>query len=163
MEQIKTIPAMAALLDDCDHADVKCVEGAVGLEDFIRRMVTHRPAWLKGFYALRGGLAWMLRLRHAEIEEERDADRLDFAPGGLVGFFRSLDHGLGTHWLGIVEDTHLAAWFGVVREPLDDEIARFHVLTVVKHKHWTGPVYFTLIKPFHHLVVWMMARVGVRD
>ncbi|MCP4630164.1 MAG: DUF2867 domain-containing protein [bacterium] len=36
---------------------------------------------------------------------------------------------------------------------LDSKTNRFYVITVVHYKHWTGPVYFNLIRPFHHLVV----------
>ena len=35
-------------------------------------------------------------------------------------------------------------------------------LTVVHYKHWTGPVYFNVIRPFHHLVVRQMARAGTK-
>ncbi|MEV4094105.1 DUF2867 domain-containing protein [Streptosporangium saharense] len=33
-----------------------------------------------------------------------------------------------------------------------------YVAVVVHYHRWTGPVYFTVIRPFHHLV----ARAGVR-
>jgi hypothetical protein len=35
------------------------------------------------------------------------------------------------------------------------------IKVVVHYKHWTGPVYFNLIRPFHHLVVSRMARAGL--
>lgn len=34
-------------------------------------------------------------------------------------------------------------------------------ITTVYYKHWTGPVYFNLIRPFHHLVVSRMAQYDV--
>ena len=35
-----------------------------------------------------------------------------------------------------------------------------HVVTVVRYHRWTGPLYFTVIRPFHHLVVGSMVRAG---
>ena len=60
------------------------------------------------------------------------------------------------------EDKHLKAYFGVVVEKLSDSITRFHVFTTVRYIHWTGPVYFNLIRPFHHLVVSSMMKAGIR-
>jgi hypothetical protein len=37
----------------------------------------------------------------------------------------------------------------------------YYPITIVFYKHWTGPVYFNLIRPFHHLVVARMARHGL--
>ena len=39
---------------------------------------------------------------------------------------------------------------------------RFYIMTVVHYKHWTGPVYFNMIRPFHHLVVRRMALAGLK-
>ncbi len=41
-------------------------------------------------------------------------------------------------------------------------INRFYVITTVFYKHWTGPVYFNYIRPFHHLVVSQMAKYGLK-
>jgi hypothetical protein len=68
-----------------------------------------------------------------------------------------------TYWFSETpKDKHLKAYFGVVAEPLDNKTKRFYVITVVHYHHWTGPVYFNLIRPFHHLVVSRMARAGVK-
>jgi len=32
----------------------------------------------------------------------------------------------------------------------------------VHYKNWAGPAYFNLIRPFHHLRVWRMTRMGLR-
>jgi len=39
-------------------------------------------------------------------------------------------------------------------------LIRYYIVTIVHYLHWTGPVYFNLIRPFHHLVVARMARAG---
>ncbi|WP_422698682.1 DUF2867 domain-containing protein [Desulfosarcina cetonica] len=32
----------------------------------------------------------------------------------------------------------------------------------MRYRNWTGPVYFNLIRPFHHLVVREMMKAGAR-
>jgi hypothetical protein len=65
----------------------------------------------------------------------------------------------GRYWIAETpDDKHLKAYFVVVQEPLGNAVNRFSVITTIYYKHWTGPVYFNLIRPFHHLVVARMAR-----
>jgi hypothetical protein len=59
-------------------------------------------------------------------------------------------------------DRHLKAYFGVVVEPLANDLKRYYIVTIVHYLHWTGPVYFNLIRPFHHLVVARMAQAGAK-
>jgi hypothetical protein len=47
-----------------------------------------------------------------------------------------------------------------VAEPVANGLIRYYIVTIVHYLHWTGPVYFNLIRPFHHLVVARMARAG---
>jgi hypothetical protein len=64
------------------------------------------------------------------------------------------------YWFAEVNDAHLKAALGVVVEPLAGTQRRFHVVTVVHYHNWAGPVYFNVIRPFHHLVVGGMMRAG---
>jgi hypothetical protein len=49
----------------------------------------------------------------------------------------------------------------IVMEDPDSARKRCHVLTIVHYHHWTGPLYFNAIRPFHHLVVGSMVNAGV--
>ena len=60
------------------------------------------------------------------------------------------------------EDKHLKALFGVIAEKFNQNLTKYHVFTSVKYLHWTGPVYFNLIRPFHHMVVWSMMKAGIK-
>ena len=51
--------------------------------------------------------------------------------------------------------------FGVVKEPVSNCTNHFYVITTVFYKHWTGPIYSNLIRPFHHLVVSRIAQYGL--
>lgn len=81
-------------------------------------------------------------------------------PGDMLRFFRVEAAKEGVYWVGSADDRHLAARFIVLVEPLEQGLNRFHVATTVHHRHWTGPVYFNLIRPFHHLLVGRMVRQG---
>jgi hypothetical protein len=90
------------------------------------------------------------------------AEDVSFVAGDEVTFFTVRLAKEEKYWVGETpEDKHLRAYFGVVVEPVAENRRRFHVVTIVHYKHWTGPVYFNLIRPFHHLVVSRMARAGV--
>ena len=83
------------------------------------------------------------------------------SPGDSVTFFVVREAVADVYWVSETpEDKHLAAYFGVVTEKLDQRKSRFHVFTAVRYLHWTGPVYFNLIRPFHHLVVSRMMKHG---
>ena len=61
-----------------------------------------------------------------------------------------------------VDDKHLRAALGVVQEPAAEGRRRLRVFTIVHYKNWAGPLYFNLIRPFHHMVVTAMMRAGAR-
>ena len=88
---------------------------------------------------------------------------LSFTPGEKASFFIVNRADENVYWVAETpEDKHLKAFFGVVAEPLNDTVTRFHVFTTVKYIHWTGPVYFNIIRPFHHIVVSSMMKQGVK-
>jgi hypothetical protein len=103
-------------------------------------------------------------VKHESPEElpNLKAEEISFTPGENVTFFIVRSAKEGVYWFSETpEDKHLSAYFGVVVEPLKNDLKRFYIVTIVQYKHWTGPVYFNLIRPFHHLVVARMARAGV--
>lgn len=57
-------------------------------------------------------------------------------------------------------DDHLDAYLAVIREQPNAPTSRFLVVTIVHYRRWTGPLYFNVIRPFHHLVVQQMGRAG---
>ena len=80
--------------------------------------------------------------------------------GKRAAFFTVCMAEEGRYWFAYNSDKHLKGTLGVVVEPLADQHKRFHVVTIVHYHNWTGPVYFQVIRPFHHLVVTRMAQAG---
>lgn len=167
MNKIRNFRALDIYFKDVDHADVKTIEGKVSLRGFISGMLSYYPWWVLALYKLREFLVKILGLvRHEKPERlpSIQPEDLSFEPGSNASFFIVRAAKEHTYWVSETpEDKHLQAFFGVVSEDLGNRLNRFHVFTSVKYIHWTGPVYFNFIRPFHHLVVLSMMKAGVRQ
>ena len=51
---------------------------------------------------------------------------------------------------------------GVVAQSLGNGRNRFHMITIVHYKHWTGRLYFWLISPLNLFFMNRLARAGLR-
>jgi hypothetical protein len=165
MEYILKFKALKPFFKNADFIDIKVFEGQTTLRQFIASMLSYYPWWIVQLYRIRKLLAGILGLvKHEKPEElpNLQPEDVSFIPGENVTFFMVRSAKEDLFWISETpDDKHLKAYFGVVREPLNNSFNRFHVMTTVYHKHWTGPVYFNLIRPFHHLVVSRMARHGL--
>lgn len=85
-----------------------------------------------------------------------------FVRGGKVWFFTVVEAAEDRYIAVESADTHLTAYCVITAEPAAAGQNRFHVVTVVKYHRWTGPLYFNLIRPFHHLVVRSVVNAGSR-
>lgn len=153
--------------EGADFVDIKVYEGKSTLPDFVASMLSYYPWWLILLYRIRQLLVHILGLaKHEEPEElpNLKADDISFTPGDQASFFIVRLARKDIYWISETpEDKHLKAFFGVVVEALSDLEKRFYVITSVYYKHWSGPVYFNLIRPFHHLVVSRMARFALEQ
>jgi hypothetical protein len=90
-------------------------------------------------------------------------EEIPFAPGGKVAFFTVVAADDDRYIVLEAADTHLTGYLAVVTAPSAGGRARFEVATVVKYHRWTGPLYFNVIRPFHHLIVAGMTRAGAQS
>jgi hypothetical protein len=169
------IPELTAVIDGADHVDVKTVTASLSLREFVAATLRFRPRWLVGLFAIRAAFAWLLRLRHpvpTRVDRRPTAERISFAPGAAAGFFTVTAGQEDTFLLMHASDTHLTGYLAFVVDPADLTSAApgsganarrtFHAVTVVRYHRWTGPVYFAVVRPFHHLVVGAMVRSAAR-
>jgi hypothetical protein len=167
MNTIGQIPQIARLLKGANYIDVKTIEGQTSLHQFIASMLSYYPGWVVFLYRIRAILVKLLGLVKHPVPEalpKLGPQDVSFEMGEMVTFFTVRLAEEKHYWVGETpEDKHLRAYVGVVVEPLEDNRKRFHVATIVYYKHWTGPLYFNLIRPFHHLVVGRMMRAGVQQ
>jgi hypothetical protein len=160
---VKQFPQLKKYLEGADHDDVKTVEGALTMREFIARFLLYNPGWVKFLFAVRGVVAKILGLDHAAGETPPlTADTLPITPGEDAAFFTVVDSDGESYWIAGIEDDHLDAHVAVIVEPLDGGISRFHTVTIVHYNNRIGTLYFNLIRPFHHLIVWRLAKWAVR-
>ncbi|CAB1057196.1 hypothetical protein D1BOALGB6SA_1935 [Olavius sp. associated proteobacterium Delta 1] len=165
MEYILKFRELEKYFESADFTDVKVFEGDTTLRKFIASMLSYHPWWITLLYRIRKLLVCILGLvKHEEPKElpNLQPDDISFTPGENVSFFIVRSAKEDMFWVSETpDDKHLRAYFGVFKERLSNSINRFYVITTVYYKHWTGPVYFNLIRPFHHLVVSRMAQYGL--
>lgn len=163
----QSFPELSDLLKDCDHVDVKTVESTNDMRAFIAGMLNYAPRWMVFLFRVRGVLARLLGLRHEDSPGPRrwEPDEIPFKKGASLSFFTIYDAKPDRHYIAYARDTHLVGYLAIIAERLPDAVKpwRYHVVTIVKYQHWTGPVYFNVIRPFHHIVVHYMAAAGAKS
>lgn len=160
------IKELKPLLDTADHTDVKVAEGHADMREFIAAMLNYHPWWISILFRIRAVLVRILGLvKHSipgKVTPLRPED-VPLTPGETAAFFIVRFAGEHSYWVAETPpDKHLGAYIAVVVEPLKENVNRFFVITIVFYKHWTGPVYFNLIRPFHHLVIRRMMRAALK-
>lgn len=166
MEKIANHRELEPYFQHVDYTDIKTIEGEVGLRSFISAMLSFYPWWIVFLYRIRGFLVNILGLVKHEKPDGPPLIKpaeLAFEPGEKASFFIVKAAKEHIYWVAETpEDKHLKAYFGVVAEKKCARLTKFHVFTSLTYLHWTGPIYFNLIRPFHHLVVWRMMKNGVK-
>jgi len=166
MNQIKKFKELDIYFQNVDHADIKTIQGKTDLRHFISKMLSYYPWWVLVLYRIREFLVNLLGLERHEKPDVLPSIKpgdLTFEPGENASFFIVKAAKENIYWVSETpEDKHLKAYFGVVAEELGCDLTKFHVFTSVRYIHWTGPVYFNLIRPFHHLVVLSMMKAGIK-
>ena len=165
------IPELAAVLDGADHVDVKSVESELPLREFVAAALSSRHWWVTALFGVRAVFAWLLRLEQAGGSTSRGRlrpEQIPFSPGAAVSFFTVTAAREDRFLLVEASDSHLTGYLAFIVDPAAamaptvDAPRRIQVVTVVRYHRWTGPLYFTVIRPFHHLVVGSMVRAGAR-
>ncbi|NOK11629.1 DUF6463 family protein [Corallococcus exercitus] len=149
-----------------DHVDVKTVESEATLREFLAALLSYQPAWMTALYGVRAVFVRLLGMRQHGVPRPQHLrpEDIPMTPGGAALFF-TVRHAEEDHvWVVSATDQHLDATLAVVMEPAPGggPRRRFHVVTLVHYRNWAGPVYFNVIRPFHHLVVGGMARRAAR-
>jgi len=162
--ELQSIAELRQLAQTADHIDVKVVEGDNTFREFIAGLMNFSPGWIKALYRVRWAFVRVLGMKQNGIPKSPGMlpENVPMQSGEKAAFFK-VDYAQPDHfWIVSAKEAHLTAYLGVVMQPLQGGKRRFHVITIVKYHRWTGPVYFNLIRPFHHLVVNSMARAALR-
>lgn len=161
---VRSHPALQELLSNKDHIDVKSFESEQDMRTFIAGLFSYMPGWLKSLYGVRGVFVRFLGMKQEATFEARDLhpSEISMVPGETGGFFEVFQAKEDDYYVAGAKESHLDAYLIVVMESGNDGKNRFYLATVVKYNNRIGPLYFNIIRPFHHLVVEAMGRGAVR-
>jgi hypothetical protein len=165
MNDLKHIPEIKTLFRAADYVGIKTVDTDLSLERFLIRIFSYRPALIRLLYRLRAPLVRLLGFKQDPMPDLDEWIPAEFPmfPCGQVWFFTVQQVQKELFWIaGCPRDRHLDAEIAVVVRPLAGKLKRFYLITVVRYKHWTGPVYFALIRLFNLFLINRMARYAGR-
>lgn len=160
---VRSLEAVQPYLLHHHHYDCKTIAGDVTLREFTAGALSYYPAWIRLLYWVRGSLVRLLGMHQEKppTAPHLRPEEVSFQPGAAATFFTVAAAEEDQFWIASASDTHLSAYLIVAVEVLAGAHKRFHCATIVKYNNWAGPVYFNLIRPFHHLVVRAMMHAGV--
>ncbi|MGB0385340.1 MAG: DUF2867 domain-containing protein [Ardenticatenaceae bacterium] len=161
---IQQVPEIASLMEGADHMDIKTVQGELGMREFIAGLLSYQPAWMTFLYHVRGWFVRLLGMRQHGVPQapHMRPEDVPMKVGQPALFFTVVLAEEERYWFSEISESHLTAHLGVVVEPLTDGRKHFHVVTLVHYNSWAGPIYFNVIRPFHHIVVYSMAKGALR-
>jgi len=142
-------------LRGADHVDVKMVESSVDLRNFLAAMFSYFPGWLRFLYRIRAVFVRFLGLRQQMCWKTPRLTPKDIPMQVNASMFLGKVCAVKEPdlWILEISDKHLV-------KLLENGKNRYRVVTIVHYRHWTGPVYFNVVRPFHHIVVSKMAKAG---
>lgn len=106
-----------------------------------------KPKWVDFLYKLRNTLVKPFGL-DASTDKVTD---FNSQKGGKLSFFDVLERN-DTEILLNANDKHLEAWFSIQTESNRNQSV-VKITTVVAFHNLMGKIYFSIIKPFHYLIV----------
>ena len=163
MHYIETIKELRPTLENADYVGIKTVTGNNSLQGFVYKMLHYRPGLIRLFYRIRAFVVRFIGIRQEPLPDMPEwlPKDLPMLPCGNIWFFTVRGALEDRFWVAqCPNDRHLTAHIGVVAEPVRNEIKKFHIVTIVRFKHWTGRLYFGLIFPFNLILVDRMAKHG---
>ena len=158
------IPELAPLMDAADRIHVRSVETDLPLRTLVVRVLSYTPGWMLGLYRLRAVLVRLLGTRQEGMPGRvaLEPEEVSFTPGDPAAFFTVAAAEEGLFWAASARDGIIEGTLAVARESVPGGPDRCHVLTLARFVRPAGRVYFTIITPFHHLVVAGMLRHALR-
>jgi len=150
------------LVTDADHIDIKSIESTASVKDFIAGAFNYQPGWMTFLYRVRKVFVRFLGMRQDGIPQplHLTSDSLDLRVAHHIGFFEIEAFKPDDYLVVSAEESHLRAGLALFCEPLDSATNRYYAVTIVHYKSWAGPIYFNVIRPFHHAVVRQMLHAG---
>jgi hypothetical protein len=164
INDLKKLPEIKDLFEDADYVGLKIIESEDALKTVLSKMFSYRPALVRLLYRIRAPFVRLLGFRQDAMPQMKEwlPDEFPMLPCGNVWFFTVRKVVKDRLWIaGCPRDRHLDADMAVVAQQVSGKRYRFHIVTFVRYKHWTGPLYFNVIRLFSMILVNRMAKMAV--
>jgi len=164
ISDLTSIPAIKTLVEDADYIALKIIESEDSLKTVLSKMFSYRPGLVRLLYRIRAPFVRLLGFRQDAMPEMNEwiPDEFPMLPCGNIWFFTVRQAVKDRLWIaGCPRDRHLDADMAVVAQPAAGNRNRFYIVTFVRYKHWTGPVYFNVIRLFSMILVNRMVHTVV--
>lgn len=156
------VPNLKTIASASDHIDSKSYQGVGQMSDFLSGFLSYSPAWLQTLYYIRGVFVRFLGMKQEQPPDMGAKDQVvPMETGEKAAIFTVEDAKAEDYWLVSATEKHLTAYLCVTASDIELSPRTFTVITLVKYNHWTGIIYFNVIKLFHHIVVDQMAKAGI--
>ncbi len=127
--------------DYCDTFLIEVKDNKLTPREVIAKIFSHNPTWLQALYKVR-----------ACIVKPFGIEAKSFVTKDLI-----IEE---TPQEAIMQkdDKHLLFYVDVYIEPIGENKQRIAITTLVKYHNWLGKTYFFCIKPFHRVIVPIVAK-----
>ncbi|WP_051261407.1 DUF2867 domain-containing protein [Desulfovibrio inopinatus] len=163
MQHAEMMESLRSLLESADHVDVKTVTSSVDMKSFVAGLINWRPAWARVLFRIRNIFAKWCGLEYDfQPSPKLTAETVPTTPGDPVDFFELHAYSPERLYVMFASDKHLDAYLAVVPEPGSEGLVNYSVYTIVMYNNRLGPIYFNVIRPFHHLIVQAMVQAAAK-
>lgn len=157
-------PELLKLYECADYTEHKTIKSTNNLRRFLAGFVFYSPRWLNHLFRLRSILTKILKIDEVAAnptpQEEKD---ICFLPGETCSVYTILFSKNNEYAVLRYDASHLKADIVIALTPISDDCNFFEIDTIVHYKHWTGRIYFILVRPFHHIIFSRMIRAGATN
>jgi Protein of unknown function (DUF2867) len=162
---VQATPELEMLFEKVNYFDVKSAVTKQSMREFIAGALSYQPGWITFLYGVRMIFVRFLGMKQEGVPKAQKfkAEDISLTPGEKATFFTVTKAKDEHYWVVEANDKHLKATLLAVVEPLTDGLKRINLITLVYYHNWAGPVYFNVIRPFHHLVVQGMINAALRQ
>lgn len=141
---------------DVKSLDMNSAASHQTMHAFIAGMLSYQPERMTFLYRVHWVFVRLLGMKQSGIPRSTtmEAKDVSMTTGAAAYFFKVLAAEEERYWFAeAASESHLTAKLGVVVEEPAEANRRFHIITIVHYNSWAGPLYFNVIRPFHHIVV----------
>ena len=167
MNPVRRLSCVLPEASRADVIDVKEGLGGTGLRETLAALFSYSPAWIRLLFRVRDIAVRPFGLRRLGFQNTpMRPEEVPFTPGervtGLFSVLAAEESGQEPYWISIARDKHLDVAIALLVSPRDNGLRLFSLCTVVWYKSCLGPVYYNVIRCFHHILAAAMLRQALR-